>query len=118
VNGYRFRSADRLKRPADFRRVYDRRCSASDAVLIVYGSKNELMNSRLGVSVGRKLGGAVQRNRWKRALREAYRLTRHDLPTGVDWVVIPRSPARVPLHRITESMRALTRIVFRRLMTS
>ena len=45
---------NRLRRPADFRRVYDRRRSVSDGLLIVYGCPNELPYLRLGLSVSRR----------------------------------------------------------------
>jgi RNase P protein component len=51
---------------------------------------NDLGRRRLGLSVGKKLGGAVVRNRYKRVLREAFRLSQHELPEGYDYILIPR----------------------------
>src|SRR5229473_2898749 len=85
-----FRPFEHLRRPADFKRVYDRRRSASDDWLIVYACPNGLPHLRLGLSVSRKVGPAVLRNRLRRLYREAFRLSRHEMPVGLDLVVIPR----------------------------
>ena len=89
----RFLTQYRIKRGADFRRAYDRRRPASDDSLLIYACENGLGYARLGLSVSRKVGGAVVRNRWKRLLREAFRLRREELPVGLDLVVIPRASA-------------------------
>ena len=86
----RFLAKYRLKRGVDFERAYERRRRASDDWLLIFGCENGLDHPRLGLSVSRKVGGAIVRNRWKRLLREAFRLRRADLPPGVDLVVIPR----------------------------
>lgn len=100
----RFPARYRLKKRADFARVYGRRVSASDSWLLVFASDNRLAHPRLGLSVSRKVGGAVVRNRWKRLLREAFRLARAELPTGVDLIVIPRSAAEPELQSLTKSL--------------
>ena len=87
----RYPRACRLVRGADFDRVYRRRATASDGVLLVFADRNGLPHSRLGLSVSRKVGGAVVRNRWKRRLREAFRLNQSNLPPGIDLIVIPRA---------------------------
>ena len=84
-------------------------------MLLVYARENALAFSRLGVSVGRKLGNAVRRNRFKRLLREAFRIARADLPAGLDFVVIPRGPDIPPLERLLRSLPTLTRAVHRQL---
>ncbi len=115
MSGLRFRPAQRLRHAADFRRVYDRRCSASDAALIVYGLENGLPHTRLGLSVGRKHGGAVTRNRLKRLMREAFRLSQRELPAGIDLILIPRDAVAISLERLLNSLPTLVRNVERKL---
>jgi len=100
----RFLSAHRIRRPADFRRAYQRRCSAGDDLLLVFGYPNGLPHARLGLSVSRKVGGAVVRNRWKRLLREAFRLSRRQLPAGIDLIVVPRPAVEPALAVLRESL--------------
>lgn len=49
---------------------------------------------RVGVIVGRKFGGAVERNRIKRQLRELVRTRPDTVPVGWDWLLLPRSPVK------------------------
>src|SRR6266850_7431558 len=100
-----FRKQDRLLSPFDFKRVYERKCSVSNQWLIVYGCPNELGRLRLGLSVSRKIGNAVARNRFKRLYREAFRVSRADLPVGIDLVFLPRSSKEPTLDSVKESLR-------------
>src|SRR4051812_50043073 len=84
-----FPQSRRMKTPAEFDRCYKRKRSASDGVLIVYACENDLPHPRLGCSVSRKVGNAVVRNRYKRLFREAFRLSQHDLPAGVGFILVP-----------------------------
>src|SRR5262245_25812586 len=110
-----FRKAEHLRRPADFQRVYDRRRSVSDSWLIVYGCENGLPHLRLGLSVSRKFGGAVQRNRLRRLYREAFRLSRSEMPIGIDLVLIPRQSQEPSLATLLAALPKLVRQVAKKL---
>jgi ribonuclease P protein component len=110
-----FRPAEHLRRPADFRRVYERRRSVSDSWLIVYACENGLPYLRLGLSVSRKFGKAVQRNRLRRLYREAFRLTRAQMPVGLDLILIPRRNEEPELTTLTSALPKLVRQVARKI---
>jgi ribonuclease P protein component len=92
----------RLSRSAEFDRVYRHGQSAASPELVLYvfprAEEAEVTQRdgtpRLGVSVGRRVGGAVVRNRVKRLLREAFWARAKEHPDGRDYVVVARAEAR------------------------
>jgi ribonuclease P protein component len=106
-----------MKSSRDFARVFEKRLRAADNFLLVYGVANNLGRTRFGVSVSRKVGGAVVRSSVKRLLREAFRLSQHDLPGGLDLVLIPQreSADAARLADYQNSLIELTRRLSRRL---
>jgi ribonuclease P protein component len=103
VSGNGFPKSHRLLKTADFDRVFARRQSRSDGLLVVYACENSLNQPRLGLVVSRKVGPAIERNRWKRSLREAFRRSQKELPP-LDFVVVPKGNSAPSMQTIRDSL--------------
>lgn len=112
---YRFPRTRRLRRQADFDRVFRGNVYAADATLVVQGARTTAGQGRLGISVSRRVGNAVVRNRWKRTVREAYRQQPHRMPSDLDLVVRPRRGAVLSFQAVWQSLPQLARRVERQL---
>jgi ribonuclease P protein component len=95
--GERFPRAARVRKRADYLAIQNRgrRVSGPHLLLFARGGAD-----RVGVTVSRKVGGAVLRNRLKRWIRECYRRRRGELPRGLDLVVVARPSAAGAAHDV------------------
>jgi ribonuclease P protein component len=82
------RKFQRVVRERDFKAVFARKCFVSRGLMRLYAAPNDRDFPRFGVSVARKCGPAVTRNRLKRFARQAFRLHQHDLPPARDYLLI------------------------------
>ena len=90
-----------------FRRLYSTQGYA-DSCLVLYARRNHLSANRVGITVSKKLGGAVVRNQIRRRIREVYRLHESCFSAGWDIVVVARSRAsKASFARLTESYLSL-----------
>ena len=93
----------RLLRSREFERVYGHRCSTANDLLVLYGARNDLGFPRLGLTVSRKVGGAGRRNRWKRVIREAFRLSKSEL-AALD-VILPAASSSKDADTVTDPLK-------------
>ncbi len=106
---YKLPARLRIKKKADFERVFKSGLSVADNKMILYGIANGYEYSRVAPAAGKKLGNAVIRNRYKRTLREAFRRLQHELPAGYDFVLIPRKTDKPSAQQYEDSLRNLCR---------
>ena len=77
-----------LNQNRDFLQLYRRGKKFVSPYVVIYVRKTRRRYNRLGITVGKKVGGAVQRNRARRIIRQAYRETESMFPTGLDLVIV------------------------------
>ncbi len=104
----RFPARLRVTRQCDFKRAFARGSRAADRRLRVWVTGNDLDHARLGVTVGKRHGNAVCRNRLKRVAREAFRLALDEFPPGVDIICMPRYNVELSS---ADCIRSMTRLV-------
>ena len=109
TTGLGFPKSMHLRKRGDFDRVFAHKRSQADGVLIVYGMANGLNVSRLGLVVSKKVGKAHQRNRWKRLIREVFRLEQHAMTASLDLVVIPRQGVEPEFDAVRRSLCKLVK---------
>jgi len=109
-----FTPDQRLRRSVQFKRVLQEGRKIHTRNLLVFAVAGPSEERRLGITVTRKVGNAVFRNRAKRVIREAFRRIRNDLPPGTDVVIIvKRGTAWASLERYQKDMAHAFRIYTR-----
>ena len=91
----------------DFRRIYARGKSYVSPLVVVYALKNRTKNVRVGITTSKKVGNAVQRNRSRRVIREAFRALAPRVRPGFDLVLVARG--KTPYVKSADVRRQLER---------
>ena len=94
-----------IKSNSDFRRLYNRGKAVTDPALVIYYTKNRAGICRIGITTSKKIGNAVERNRSRRVIKEAFRKVCPQLDPCYDIVLVARSKTKyLKSTRIEEVM--------------
>ena len=97
-----------LKSNSDFRRLYNRGKAVTDPALVVYYSKNRAGICRIGITTSKKIGNAIERNRSRRVIREAFRQVCPHINPCYDIVMVARSKTKyLKSTRVEEVMKRI-----------
>jgi ribonuclease P protein component len=111
----RFRPRQRLRTGADFDAVFKRGARLDGPLFLLVAAPNGRAFDRLGLAVSRRVGGAVQRNRARRLLREGFRRIEPAGPIGIDLVAVARAPlARRGQAEVARELRERLQSIRRR----
>lgn len=102
---------NRIKKNEDFQKVFKHGKSMANRQFVIYMlDQPEEKEFRLGLSVSKKIGNAVTRNRVKRLIRQVFMEEKENLKTGIDYIVIARNPAsEMNYHEVQSSLMHLFR---------
>lgn len=81
---------ERIRKSSHFRFIYNRGKSLVDENVVIYVTKNGKTFNRIGISVSKKVGKSVVRNRVRRVIRESYRVNKNMFKKGYDIVIVAR----------------------------
>lgn len=112
----KFPKRARVRSRLDFARIYEQGVRIGDRCLSLIALPNDRPTSRLGLAVSKRCGNAVRRNSFKRRLREAFRLKKAELPSGMDFVVQPRADASLTLEDFQQSLMSLAKRAAKKLV--
>lgn len=107
---FKFPKSQRLGGKLKFAAVFDHGRRFANGPLVVYILKNEIARPRLGISISRRVGTAVKRNRIKRLLREAFRLGKTAAADGFDYVIVVRPHETKSLAEYEVMLRKLMQV--------
>lgn len=109
-----YRPHERLRTKEQYELVLQRKCTARGKYILVYGCDNSVGHSRLGRIVSKRWGNAVTRNKYRRWIREVYRLNKTNLP-GIDIVVMITQKKGLCFAVIQGELLTLAQQVFQKL---
>ena len=92
-----------IKKNSDFQIVYKKGTSYANRLLVMYVYPRESRETRIGISVSKKVGNSVVRHHVTRLIRESFRLNREQLDSGLDIVVVARAAAKDSDYKKIES---------------
>jgi ribonuclease P protein component len=104
----RFPKTQRVVRGDEFTLILRRGVCVADGTLVMFAVLDpDSRPLRLGITIPKKTGNAVVRNRWKRLIRESYRTQQHSLPRGMNVVVRPKKDAKADWNKIKKAIPSL-----------
>ena len=92
-----------IKKNKDFKEVYQNGKSLANRLLVMYVLKTDKQDTRIGISVSKKVGNSVVRHHITRLIRESFRLHEGMVETGLDIVVVARVTAKEEKYKTIES---------------
>lgn len=101
----------RIKKNEEFQKVFKKGKSFANRQFVVYCMRQEQPEFRIGLSVGKKVGNAVARNKVKRYIRQVFLELKHDLKQDMDYVIIARTQAAsLDFHETKKSLEHVLKI--------